>query len=273
MANFLDLTGKTFGRLKVLGISRQIQSGKRNRYYWNCICKCGNKIETRTDCLTSGNTKSCGCLLSEQALKNVVINHKHKMSGTRLYKTWQNMKKRCINPKDKSYVNYGGRGIKVCDEWSNSFEHFMKWALSNGYSNNLTIDRIDVSGNYEPSNCRWSNDTEQARNRRSNVLVNYKGKEITLIELSEITGIEYGCLSGRYERGDRGKRLIRNINEDKNVPKGSIQHLSKLTEESVSEIKALLRKGVLQKEIAKRYKVSPSAINSIARNRTWKHIK
>lgn len=273
MANFLDLTGKTFGRLKVLGVSRQVQSGKRKRYYWNCICKCGNSIEVRTDCLTSGNTSSCGCLHKEQAIMNVSVNHTHKMTGTRLYGIWQKMKDRCNNPNIPCYKRYGGRGIKVCDEWNNDFEPFMKWSMQNGYQENLTIDRIDNTGNYEPFNCRWTNNKEQCRNRRSNIIVDYEGKLITLIELSEITGISYSCLNARYERGERDKRLIRSVNEDKNIPKGSKQHLSKLTEETVRRIKELLKTDILQKEIAKKYNVSPSTINSIAKNRTWKHVK
>ena len=210
MANFKDLTGKRFGRLEVLGVARKVTSGKRERYYWACRCDCGNEKEVRTDCLTSGNTRSCGCMRDEQAAINVVVNHTHKASMTRPYHIWQKIKDRCQNPNVPCYKRYGGRGIKICEEWLDP-EKFMIWALGNGYSDDLTIDRIDNNGNYEPSNCRWADIKTQCRNRRSNVIVEYQGQEMTLIEASERSGINYGTLRQRYRKGEREQKLFRPV--------------------------------------------------------------
>lgn len=209
MSVFLDLTGKRYGRLKVIGIAEKRISGKRERYYWDCECDCGNHKKVRTDCLTSELVKSCGCMKKEQDRINLVANHRHKLSGTRIYREWQGMKRRCLKPNDKAYNNYGGRSITICDEWLDKPDKFFEWAFQNGYRDDLTIDRIDVNGNYEPSNCRWADIKTQCRNRRSNVYIDYKGKKITLIELSEITKLPYHTLSRRYHKGDRGDELIR----------------------------------------------------------------
>ena len=151
MPKLNDLTGQRFGRLTVL---------ERTELKWLCKCDCGNKKIVAGGHLVSGDTKSCGCLRI-----------KHGMRNTRLYSIWHGMKERCYNTKHKFYKHYGGRGIKVCEEWKNDFQTFADWALSHGYADNLTIDRIDVNGNYEPSNCQWATNAEQQRNKR-----NSKGK-------------------------------------------------------------------------------------------------
>ena len=122
---------------------------------------------------------------------------KHGLSRTRLHYAWTDMKTRCLNPNATAYHLYGGRGIKVCDDWKHSFESFRDWALANGFDEKLTLDRIDVNGNYEPCNCRWISHKQQCRNRRSNVF--YKGK--TLAEWSEIYHISQGTLHARLKRG------------------------------------------------------------------------
>lgn len=210
MAIFKDLTGQKFGRLIVTKVSRQVQKANRTRYYWLCQCDCGNEKEVRTDCLTSGLVQSCGCIKKEQDRINLTKFHRHKMSSTRIYHIWQKMKDRCLNPKVKSYVNYGGRGIKICDEWL-VFDNFGNWAVSHGYDDNLQIDRINNNKGYSPDNCRWISVKENCRNRRSNVVVEYQGESVTLIELAEKTNISYGCLHARYSKGDRGIALIRPV--------------------------------------------------------------
>ena len=210
MAEFLDLTNREFGRLKVIKVSRKVISGKRERYYWLCQCLCGKTKEIRTDSLTRGLVKSCGCLKKEQDRINLTKFHRHKMSEKRIYHIWQNMKDRCINENTPCYPRYGGRGIKVCDEWLIP-DNFFSWALENGYNDNLQIDRIDNNGNYEPSNCRWVTVKENCRNRRSNIIVEYKGENMSLIELSEIVGIKYSTLRERYVKGKRGDDLIKPI--------------------------------------------------------------
>lgn len=210
MAVFKDLTGLEFGRLKVLSFSREVKSGKRYRKYWICKCDCGNEKEIRTDSLTSGFVKSCGCLKEEQNKINLIKNHSHKQSGKRLYHIWQGIKNRCLDVNNHRYSRYGGRGISICEEWLVP-DNFFNWAFENGYEEHLTIDRIDNDRNYEPSNCRWTTAKEQNRNRSTNIKIEYEGKEITLVELSEITGISYGCLNARYNKGKRGYELIKPV--------------------------------------------------------------
>lgn len=201
-----NLQGKKFGYLTAIEFSHKDQNRKT---YWKCLCDCGNQKTARSDSLKSGNDRSCGCLKKEQDKINLTKNHSHKKSGTRIYETWQGMKGRCYNSREACYERYGGRGVKVCDEWRESFESFYRWAVNNGYSDGLTIDRIDNAGIYSPENCTFSDARKQARNRRSNVRVNIRGKEMILIEVAENYGINYGCISARYHRGDRGERLIR----------------------------------------------------------------
>ena len=127
---------------------------------------------------------------------------KHGMSGTRIYKTWHNIRSRCKNPNASKYENYGGKGITICEEWDSSFENFYEWAMENGYEEGLTIDRIDGTGNYEPDNCRWVTPKEQANNTRANVRIEWNGINHTLTEWSEITGIKANTIRKRiFELG------------------------------------------------------------------------
>ena len=123
----------------------------------------------------------------------------HGMSHTRLHNIWLTMRQRCEKPRCSTYHKYGAKGIKVCEEWS-SFEVFRDWAFANGYTDDLTIDRIDPCGNYEPSNCRWATQKEQQNNRTNNVLLTYQGETHCLVEWESITGIPYHILYDRYRR-------------------------------------------------------------------------
>lgn len=171
----MNIIGQKFGKLLVL--EKTNEKAKNNgEYKYKCICDCGKKILVRGSNLKQGNSKSCGCSHSSSITKE---NH-------RLYIIYNNMKARCNNPKNVSYKNYGGRGIKVCDEWNKDFNIFVKWALENGYKNNLTLDRINNNGNYEPSNCRWATKIEQANNMRTNRFITYNNETKTIAQWSRI---------------------------------------------------------------------------------------
>ena len=159
------------------------------------ICDCGNEKEIPINNVERGAVKSCGCLFREHP------NHtKHNGQGTRLYDIWKAMRERCNTPTCRNYRNYGKRGIKICEEWDD-FTVFREWALTHGYSNTLTIDRIDVNGHYEPNNCRWVTNKENANNRRNNRYIEYKGKVKTLSQWAEEYHIKYATLHARLKRG------------------------------------------------------------------------
>ena len=176
-----ELIGKKFGRLTVLSVSKPyIWKDKVVDYYLNCKCDCGKAVEVRRGSLMLKNgTKSCGCIHTERLVNRKSI---HNLSHTNLYHRYFQIKDRCYNPKCKSYKNYGGRGIKMCDEWLNSFKSFYEWAFKNGYKKELTIDRINVNGDYSPDNCRWATDKEQALNTRRNRFYTYNGKTLSIIQ-------------------------------------------------------------------------------------------
>lgn len=125
----------------------------------------------------------------------------HGQRHTRLYNIWRTMKQRCSNHNCINYHNYGGKGIKVCEQWANDFNSFYKWAMANGYENGLTIDRIDTKGNYEPTNCRWATNKVQQNNKSTNRLIEYNGTSHTLSEWADITGIGVGTIWSRLKNG------------------------------------------------------------------------
>ncbi len=159
MPKFIDMTGEKYGRLTVI---EYIGKQKYRKSLWLCKCECGNYTNVVRSNLISGKIQSCGCIKRE---KTGSLNKIHGMRHTRLYRIWLNMKTRCTNPNYKEFDRYMGRGIKICKEWADDFMSFYKWAMSNGYADDLSIDRIDNDGDYEPLNCKWSTAKEQSQNR------------------------------------------------------------------------------------------------------------
>lgn len=190
MSKAIDLTGQKFGRLTVI----QRAENRNGKTMWMCQCDCGNEKITQTMNLTHGDTKSCGCLQKE-TIKEIASTHKK--SKTKLYRVYLHIKERCSNPSSKSYSDYGGRGISVCDEWLDSYEKFMDWSYENGYKDGLQIDRMDNDGNYEPSNCRWTDRVTQANNRRNNNFIEFNGEKRTLSEWEKETGIGQSTIWAR----------------------------------------------------------------------------
>lgn len=187
MGQTKDITGQKFGHLTAI---EKVGKDKYSRSLWKCLCDCGNHTIIMIGNLTSGNSQSCGCGHDGHPT--------HKQTKTRLFNIWQKMKDRCNCPTNDAYINYGARGICVCDEWINDFVSFKQWAEANGYEDHLTLERKDVNGNYCPENCCWIPKSEQANNKRNTIKV--KGK--TLKEISEITGVKHSTLYARYKRGN-----------------------------------------------------------------------
>jgi len=207
------LTGMVFNRLTVI---REYGKDNSGRYLYLCRCSCGKEKIVRASHLTGGTIKSCGCYHSETASKTMHEQNykwltKHGMYKTRLYKIYLGAKYRCENPNNTSYWKYGGRGIRFL--WKD-FETFKTWAVNNGYSDNLSIDRIDVNGNYEPSNCRWITNNEQQRNRRDNRIIEIDGEKRCLQEWCDIYGINVSTV---WKRETKGMNIIEAIKNPVNA--------------------------------------------------------
>lgn len=204
-----DLMGKRFGKLVV--ISRFPENAKNGKSRWLCKCDCGKESIVVGTQLTRGNTKSCGCKRYETK------NQTHGMKHTRIYSIWCDMKKRCNNPKSKNYNRYGGSGITVCSEWSKNFVAFYEWSMLNNYNDSLTIDRIDNSKGYSPSNCRWVTRKEQNNNRSNNINVTYQGRTQTLKQWCDELNLKYKLIRSRMK--DIGMTFEEAI--DAKIPEGS----------------------------------------------------
>ena len=191
-----NLSGNIYGKLIVTNFAYRKRSGKNYKYYWTCQCDCGGICTVESYNLKSGITKSCGCYRED-------FRKKHNLTRTRLYRIWRNIRSRCNNPNTKNYKRYGGRGITVCDEWlnENDFMKFYDWALSNGYQDGLTLDRIDNNGNYEPNNCRWTTMEEQSQNTSKAINITYNNETYSLSKWSRKTGISRSTLYTRYKSG------------------------------------------------------------------------
>lgn len=202
-----DLTGQHFGRLTVL---KYTGTNRSHRALWLCKCACGQEKIINSNSLLMGATRSCGCLNDEQRRKkgSEANRTKHGLHGTRLYRIWKQIKTRCHNPNSDDWKDYGGRGITICNEWDNNFTNFYNWSIKNGYDDTKTIDRIDVNGNYEPSNCRWETMKHQANNKRNNHFIVIDGETTTCSEWIEASGICRATFYQRLRKGKTGQELI-----------------------------------------------------------------
>lgn len=177
MSIYKDITGKKFNYLTPI---KPVYKDSIGHTHWLCKCDCGNEIIVDKGHITSGHTKSCGCF-------NIKSHSTHSSSKSRLYKIWISMRDRC----KRKVNNYGKKDIKVCTEWDKSFVAFQKWALNNGYADNLSIDRIDNNGNYCPENCRWATPKQQVQNRDVTIFVVIDGVKDTLANWCEKKQIAY----------------------------------------------------------------------------------
>lgn len=206
-----DLTHREFGRLTVLYQAKE--RSKKGYVQWVCQCSCENKtiIIVPSDRLRSKKTKSCGCLQKEAVSNKNKNNEKYPEEDrkTRLYRIWKAMIARTIYPSQDGYKNYGGRGIKVCEEWLYDFYKFKNWAISNGYRDDLTIDRMDCDGDYEPLNCKWSSRKEQNNNQRRTIKFTYKGISQNLTKWAELLGVKYNTLYHRYKKGYSIEKILK----------------------------------------------------------------
>jgi len=197
----IDLTHKQYGMLFVIERAEDCIDNKGiRRPVWKCRCDCGNVVYVKGANLQNHQTNSCGCLKiqkSREHIKTVCYKHGDCANGnTRLYRIWLGMMDRCKNTNGKDYYRYGARGITVCDKWL-SYPAFKDWALSNGYADGLSIDRIDNQRGYSPDNCRWATTEQQANNRTNNRLYQYHNQTHTIAEWSRILNIPYPCLYKR----------------------------------------------------------------------------
>ncbi len=195
----IDLTGQRFGRLTIVKKADPLINGKGyKKRKWECVCDCGNILNVLEGNLKNGHTKSCGCLQKEKVRETGRKRKIHGKSKTREHIIWISMRQRCFDKNHKAYKNYGGRGIRVCDRWLKSFKNFWK-DMGEGYNDKLTIDRIDVNGNYCKENCKWATYKEQANNKRNNRFITYKGETKTILKWSEETGIKYETILARIK--------------------------------------------------------------------------
>lgn len=205
MKNSISLIGNRYGRWLV------IDDGGKNKNrlrLWKCKCDCGNIRLVAGVHLLKGYSKSCGCYKRDLTIAR---NTSHNQSRTRLYRIWAGMKDRCYNPNATKYHRYGARGIVICDDWLNSFESFHDWAISSGYTDGLTIDRINNNGDYCPKNCRWATNEEQCNNRGHHILLEINGETKTVAQWAKVSGVNYATIYARHFRGWTGESLIRKV--------------------------------------------------------------
>ena len=224
-----DLTGQRFGKYVVIALSEPYKGRKDT---WLCKCDCGNERIVYGFGLRNGRSTNCGC-----------VRTKHGMSQSKLYRVYYLMCQRCHATYNKRYFDYGGRGIKVCEEWRNSFIVFSEWALQKGYQEGLTIDRINNNGNYCPENCRWVDRKTQQNNRRDNHLIEYRSETHTIAEWGDILNISPSLICDRLRRGWDVSRVFDPIKKPKNLTiNGITKTQSEWANENGIKLQTLIRR-------------------------------
>ena len=200
MTKVQNLVGQKFGLLTVIELDHPVQKinekGQKDGilYYYKCLCECGQEKIVNGFYLLGNRVKSCGCL------KHKGTHFTHGLGKPDTFSHWVNMKTRCLNKNNVKYKNYGGRGITICDEWL-SFENFHYWTINNGFNKDLTLERIDVNGNYEPSNCTWITMEQQAKNKRNSKIITYNGLTMNVAEWSKYLGLGRETVRERLKNG------------------------------------------------------------------------
>lgn len=212
MGTPIDRTGRKYGRLTAV---RRAENDKHGNSQWECLCDCGAVAIVSSPSLATGNTKSCGCLSKELAgIRARERSTTHGLSNTRTYKVWAGMRKRCRNPNDIAYYYYGGRGIKVCERWM-KFENFL--ADMGEVPEGMSIERLDVNGDYCPENCVWLPNSEQRKNVRNNVHVVYEGEKMILSDFARKIGRRPSRISTWLKKGFTPEQML---TKPKRKPKG-----------------------------------------------------
>jgi len=271
LKDYKDLTGCVCGKFTVL----ERDYSRKDRRYWWCQCSCENKTiksVASSELLKEGGTVSCGCFKIGKAIEkfkkynsdddvpNLIIGAK--MSDifpfyNRLHTIYIDMKRRCNDSTRNNYQDYGGRGIRICDEWLNDFMCFYSWSIKNKYSDDLSIDRIDANGNYEPSNCRWATHEEQDYNKRNTLYLTIDGESKNIFEWEKISGLSYSVLSQRYKSNKPHTReimfrpsikIIKVIHNEKEI---TLRQLSDETEIELGTLRWRYKQGLRDKELIK----------------------
>lgn len=224
-----NLIGQRFGRWLVVS---QAERDKKGQVQYNCRCDCGTERIIRRTSLTSGNSRSCGCLSRDVAAKNETT---HGDTGCRLYRIWAGIIQRCCNNRERyEWEKYGGRGITVCDEWR-KYEPFKEWAMDNGYRDDLSIDRIDPNGNYCPENCRWATTYEQSNNKRTSKIIEFNGETGTVREFADKYGLAYSCLYTRLRNGWSVEKALLTPTQKANHRMTNAQKIRAMSDEELAK--------------------------------------
>ncbi len=254
MPRVIDLLGKRFGKLRVVAQLKERRHGGKK--VWLCRCDCGGRATPPTGALTSGNTRSCGCTRGSPSGRG----HGHARVGklTPEYIAWQGIKDRCHNPRGQHWSNYGGRGIKVCGRWRESFAAFLE-DVGERPGPDHSIDRKDNDGDYDPRNVRWATRKQQNRNTRRNRVVTHRGQTMTLIEWSEVLGVSYEALRLRLRSGWSIEKTL-----------STPVRVRKLTREKADEIREAYEVGgETYESLGKRYGVRADYIGKILSGKHW----